>query len=115
MEKPVPRVVEAEEFRLVDANGQLKALIGTRQGEPSVTLYDRQGCGRITLQLVNDLPRISCESSSGQPAAGIGVHEDGSAVLTLTQPDGRLGFSVRVQANENAIVQVFDKDGQPRN
>jgi len=110
------KVVEAEEFRLVDSEGKLRALIASSQtwdGEPHITLYDRNGLNRLTLELHDDAPRVTFFAPSGQPIAGIGVSDDGDAILSLSRANGSLGVFVRVPANADAIAQVFDKDGQP--
>ncbi|MCE9544146.1 MAG: hypothetical protein K8T25_01270 [Planctomycetia bacterium] len=117
MEPLKSQVIEAEEYRLVDSNGKLRALITsskTWDGEPSITLFDRQGCGRLTLELHNDAPRISCSTPSGQPLVAIGIHEEGGAVLGLNQDNGMPGLYVRVPSESDITIQVYDKDGQPK-
>ena len=115
MDKPTRRVVEAEEFRVVDSKGRLRVCISAdnRDGAPTITMHDGNGSPRISLQLDDDLPRINCHAPSGQAVVCIGVHDDGEPTLCLTRNDGRLGFWVRLAVNEDTMVLTCDKDGQP--
>lgn len=109
-------MIEAEEFRIVDSNGKLRALITASRtwgAEPFITLFDRKGLNRLTLELHEDAPRVTLFAPSGQPVVGIGVHEDGGTALGLNRDNGTLGFYVRVPADADASVRRFDKDGQP--
>jgi hypothetical protein len=115
-----PRVIEAEEFRLVDSNGKLRARVSTTRADgpgcdPLIQLYDKQGVPRLTLELRNDLPRVTFYVPSGQPAIAIGVHDDGGTVLSLSRANGTLGVHVRVPDDGDAEMWVCDMTGQPRN
>jgi len=84
MGKAARKVVVAEEFRLVDSKGQLRAHIRASEswaGEPTITLFDGQGLNRLAVELVDGLPRITCFAPSGQPVVCLGVHEVGDATL----------------------------------
>lgn len=109
-------VVEAQEFRLVDLNGKLRALITSAEswnGEPSITLYDDQGNGRLALEIHDRQPRVTFYAPSGQPMVGLGVDEKGGARIVLSRENGTLGFFVEVPADRDTVRQEFDSEGQP--
>jgi hypothetical protein len=109
-------VIEAQEFRLIDLNGKLRALItssSTWKGEPSITLYDDQGYNRLVLEMQDQRPRVTFYSPGGQPVAGFGVDEKSGTRLVLSREDGTLGFFVEVPADGDAVRQEFDSQGQP--
>lgn len=111
-----PNVIEAQEFRLIDLNGTLRASIrsvSTWAGEPSVTLYDDQGNGRLVLEIHDGRPRVTFYAPSGQPVAGLGTDEEGGTRLVLNRENGTLGFFVEVPADGDAVRQEFDTQGQP--
>jgi hypothetical protein len=115
MNNTARKVVEAEEFRLVDSIGRLRALMVSSpswDGEPSITLFDQQGHGRLTLELHDGAPRITLFAPSGQPVVGLGTHEEGGTAFAMNREDGTLGLYVRVAPATDAIIQAFDKDGK---
>jgi len=87
------RVVEAEEFRLVEKDGKPCARLHVdRSGRPALTLIDKHGEVRAVL----------------------GISPNGSPHLALSDKDGKVRVALAVWSDERAGLFVSDSAGTPR-
>ncbi|HZQ29115.1 MAG TPA: hypothetical protein VFA94_15565 [Acidimicrobiales bacterium] len=85
-------VVRARRFELVDARGDVRAVLGVADGESeaslaSLTLIDSAGYPRVVLATVDETASLSFWDS-GNTAASLGVGEEGYASLVLYRDNG---------------------------
>ena len=120
-------VVSAQEFRLVDANGKLRAIlsenpmlargtpslvfydtnqkarlsVGTfrASGEPTIELMDENEMATISLTRIQGTTSLLLKSISSEPIEGGGIGRSGIPALWLTQ-----------SAKDGANIKIFDKD-----
>lgn len=87
------RVVTAQEFRLVDQNGNDRATLETNTyGMPQLMLWDQRQ----------------------QPRAVLALQGDGSPQFDLLGPDGRAHLTMTILADGSPIVTLLDEGSQPR-
>lgn len=94
-----PNVVEAQEFRLLDADGQLRATLDLdKHGNSSLTMADSHGTRRIILGTQNG------------PSLGMFTAE-GESVIIL-QATSKL-VRLRMGAGKTGVFSVMVSDGSP--
>lgn len=94
------RVVTAEDFHLVDAEGKLRgALFVSAKGEPGFALFDKEGKDRILLMLNADgSAAIDLHDETGVSRAKLALANDGSPGLRLVG---------------DPTVALFDRERKP--
>ena len=109
-----PKVVTAQEFRLVDKTGAMRASFQTRDdGSPGLALYDKGGKLRVTLQVQADGgSRLAFHDTQNKPRLELEQAADGTGGLILTNSKGS-GGAVLLIAPDGGPVAIFkDKDGK---
>lgn len=102
------RVIEAEEFRLVDKSGKLRALLTVHPGKkaepyyedkPGLYLYNQQGFPSGVFNLSDNRPSVYLRDGKGSVALGV----------TKCQPNGDQGGVVTVAdaAGRGAVLGVL--------
>jgi hypothetical protein len=84
------KIVEAEEFRLVDKEGRLRARIFLDEGEPKVALF----------------------AGDGKKRAAMGLLSTGEASIALYDNNGKYHFLVNVSADGTPDLSIKDRDGR---
>ena len=80
----VPKVSMAEKFMVLDEFGNKRALLGMRQGEPSLVLYGRDEKERAVLRLNGEAdgdPSLELFDRDGKLRAVLGLGADGAPFL----------------------------------
>ncbi|MFA5032550.1 MAG: hypothetical protein WC614_05975 [bacterium] len=86
------KVIEAQEFRVVDRNGKSHAILGIlRDGNPELVFWDENGQNRAALYITDGVPGLTLRDENGKQRAS----------LCLTGGDPRLMFY-----NENGVLSV---------
>jgi hypothetical protein len=67
-----PGVIQAERIELVDAQGAIRAALGTDTTGVSLTVYDKRGRVTASLQL-NGEPRLTVRDAGGREVAALGA------------------------------------------
>jgi len=138
---PVQDNVRARRFELVDARGNVRAVLGTQSdnGAPGFLVSDSAGRPRIALHVSpEDAPAFDLLDASGAPRvhvaldaegaplvtlfgpperpsqALLGVGSDGSAHLRLVQPDGRTRLFFSLQPDGTPYLALMDTEGRPK-
>ena len=84
--------ITARAFRLTDAQGRVRALLGMTPDGPGLSLLDEQGEVRAGLSVNSDGPGLVFADEQGKVRAGLAVHQ-GREGLTLRNAAGRSTFS----------------------
>lgn len=84
------KVIEAEEFRLVDKEGRVRTRIFLDEGEPKVALFTKEGKKR----------------------AAIGLLPTGEASIALYDDKGKYHFLVNVSEDGTPDLSIKDKEGR---
>lgn len=124
------RVVQAQQFILLDATGTVRAGLDATDGYPALRLTDRNGKTRASLAVLEDgtpvlalidagglagawlhakegAPILQLQDSSGTKAE-VGLHADGTPGLTLSERgQKRAALSIH---NKSPILVLWDKD-----
>lgn len=100
----VQQVVRAERFELVDANGTVRAALGSDSaGRPGLWQYDQNGTTRALL----------CLGDSGQPGLRL-YDQNGTTRASLRLGDsGQPGLGLLDQNESIRVALVLNEFGQP--
>ncbi|GEM_PF-560103 len=109
-----PKVVTAQEFRLVDKTGAMRAALQTQEdGSPGLALYDKTGKMRITLHVQADgTSLLAFHDAMGKPRVELEQDSDGTGGLTLINGKGTGGAALMIAPDSNPVALFKDKDGK---
>jgi len=117
----IPKVVEAESFRLVNEKGEPRAILGVREDAPYLTLKGTNGKDRILFSIgsEDDSATFALHDSNGNIRVFLGLRPDGSTTLALTDDAGqiRATLSVSMQASAEGVspsLDFIDENGEVR-
>lgn len=87
----IPKVVEAESFRLVNEKGEPRAILGVSEDAPYLTLKGTNGGDRILFRIdpEDDSATFALQDSSGNIRVYLGLRSDGSPALIIQDERGR--------------------------
>ena len=109
-----PKVIAAQEFRLVDGAGKTRASLSAQDdGSTGMVFFDREGKRRAVLRLRADgTPALSLHDADGKNRAALDTLADGSVSLALTNKTGKGGSALVVLPNDSSAAIIKDKDGK---
>jgi len=124
-----PTIVEAQQFIVRNADGARVAWLATdRNGLPSLTLFDKEGQGRINLSLsesaaafvslTGSVPRASDVSAPPPPASTVylAVYGDGTPRINWGDSNGKLRARMGLlsrglsSVDQTPYIYFFDED-----
>ena len=108
----VPAVVEAREFRLVDAAGKTRAFLALSADGPALVLVDTAGTTRAFLDLTANGPRLVLADAAGKPRLGLNIVE-GAPLLSLSDENGKARAALSVTADGPGLG-LRDENGKAR-
>ena len=110
---PPEKIIEAEAFRLLDAQGKTRAVLALEAGEPVLSLTDSEGHARVSL--VASVPEAGLRvlNADGKERVFVGEMPDTAAAVTLYDYRGRPRAAMGEAAGEVKLVTV-DTDGNNR-
>ncbi len=90
-----PKLVRAQKFDLVDAQGRVRAVLSVNdKGSPELRLVDKEGRGRATLGLQDDgSPGLALWDEGGMARTVLDVWVGGGYGLSLRDKDGKAIWS----------------------
>ncbi len=109
-----PQVIEAQEFRLVDAEGNLRLAIGfdTKDGTPVLVLYDTAGELRVVLGLMKDgTPSLALWDAASKGRALLGFTEGGTSGLALYDAAGKRAALFGFTEDGTSGLDFYDASG----
>ena len=106
-----PKVVEADEFLLRDAKGNVRAMLGFRGGAPLLSFYDEEQTLRIGLGFTTDgLPTVTILSKSGNIRSSLTVLANDTTALHLYDRTEKAHAVLAVEADGTPSFSLFGKD-----
>jgi hypothetical protein len=108
-----PKLVTAQEFRLVDKSGAARASIALQpDGSPYISLTDKANNRRISMRVKPDGGSVfAMNDADGKNRIALDTQPDGSASVSVTNRQGKAGAGLLVPSDGSPIVVVRDKDG----
>jgi hypothetical protein len=108
-----PKVLVAQEFRLVDKDGSTRASMALQQdGSPYISLTDKANNRRISLRIKPDGgSAFAMNDADSKNRILLDTQADGSASVSVTNRQGKGGAGLLVPPDGSPIVVVRDKDG----
>jgi hypothetical protein len=113
-QNPVPpKLITAQEFRLVDKDGATRASIALQpDGSPYIALTDKANNRRISMRVRPDGgSTFAMNDADGKNRIALDTQADGSASVSVTNRQGKGGAGLLVSTDGSPIVVVRDKDG----
>lgn len=101
-------VVKAEEFQLVDKEGNIRAKLGFVDGEPCLQFIDSNGCERIRIGMKSDEPSIRILNSDVSTLVAIGAIDTNHTGIMLCDEVGSLGMTMLVNQDKESGINIFD-------
>ena len=116
-----PKVIEAQEFRVIDEDGRLRARFGfgTFQDsgygpETHLRIFDEEGKERITLVDSVAGPYFQLQEDESGPTLGISLDGGRPQLGMWHNTEGNLRVSLELLANGNPSLTFFDQDTKIR-
>ena len=109
------KVIEVEEFRLIDKNGKSRAVFGqSKDGNPSLIFFDKDNNSRVKIAVGDDGGSVvDVLDKDGKSSIGLVVLPSGFLTLILSDKDGK-GRGFFSLYDETPLVQFNDKNGRQR-
>jgi len=108
--RAAPAVVEAQEFRLVDATGETRAKLGLSKDLPRLDMYDENDKVRVVLAVGTGGPGILLADRSGELRLILSVDGNGPR-LGLADEKGTKRVMLEVERGKPAVV-LHDESGR---
>ncbi|MFH1024825.1 MAG: hypothetical protein V1809_15700 [Planctomycetota bacterium] len=90
--KSAHQVIKAQEFRLVDSKGRMRASLGLLKDGPVLVMFDAKGRTLLGLSAFKESPGLVLLDVKGTPRVSMGFDSKG-AVMELYDASGRLMWS----------------------
>jgi len=109
-----PKVLMAQEFRLVDKTGAMRGTLQTQDdGSPGLALYDKTGKVRVTMNVQGDgTSLLVFHDGAGKSRVELEQDADGTGGLTLINGKGTGGAAVLIAPDSNPVAVFKNKDGK---
>jgi hypothetical protein len=109
-----PKVIQAQEFRLVDKNGTMRATLQTQDdGSPGLALFDKNGKARVTVHVQPDgTSTLAFHDAQSKTRVELEQQSDGTGGLTLTNSKGTGGMALLIAPDSNPVALFKDKTGK---
>jgi len=100
-------------LQIIDADGRLRIAIGVYEGTPGVRLFDREHQARVELSVVaeGDAVALSLNDGAGTRRVKVACAGDSSEVQLLDAV-GVLRVLACVEPEEGSVVLLYDLDGR---
>lgn len=112
MTEEIKDVIQAEEFQLVDSQGNVRARLGFVNGEPCLQFIDSNGCERINIGISADEPSIRILNSDASTQAAIGTIDEEYTGIMLCDETGVLGMTMLIDQNRESRIEIYDQKGE---
>jgi hypothetical protein len=110
-----PKSIIAEEYCLVDGQGNTRASLRTAAN--GAVVFDLSGddrLARLSLQVGTDgKASIFLLRKNGRISLSLASMEDGSAAISINNQDGTKAFIAQVILGHSAQVELYDATGNP--
>ena len=109
-----PKIVTAEEFRLVNKDGKPRATLLLWNGDlPALTMADEECHNRVFLGVFNEAqPALLLNDKGCQQRATLDLQPHGLPALTLRDKNNHVRVRVRLLEDGSPVLSLFDKNGK---
>lgn len=112
---PEPKTLVAEQFRLVDARGNTRAVLSCApDGSPSLLFEDAQGHARAQVGMKGSRSIVNLDDGDGKARVQLLVEEDGAVGLALHDAQGQARVTLNLAPDGSPTLALRDKTGVPR-
>jgi len=107
------KIVTAEEFRLVNKDGQPRATLLLWNGDlPALTMADEECHNRVFLGVFNEAqPALLLNDKGCQQRAALDLQPHGLPAFTLRDKNNRVRVRVRLLEDGNPALTLMDENG----
>ena len=111
-------VITAKQIRLVDDQGNTRALLYTdKESGSSFHLFGENGTSQVALSVdAAGHPHVELflgqEGHLGNPRIALGASEEGANIIVFNKK-GEIGFRLAVFDDQPAVAWLANEDGQP--
>ncbi len=110
-----PRVVSAQEFRLTDAQGRVRALLACgKNGSPALTFENAAGNPRVRVGMDGQASGVTLYNARGKGQVYLTLQPDGSAGVALLDANGSLRAALHLNQQGSPVLSLHDVQGAPR-
>jgi hypothetical protein len=106
------KVIEAEEFRVVDKAGKVRASLNADEVASALILYDANGEPRATIGVIKHKSLLALYDVNSKQRANIGADND-SSTLSFFDDNGKPRAIIGAIKN-NPAVELYDAEGDRR-
>lgn|GEM_PF-5002060 len=111
-------VVEAQEFTLVNADGEPRASFGfsdETQAEPGIWLYDDEGNVRVSVTLLDDgSAGMAITDQNGDIRILVSSDEEDLPAIYMADGQGQLRTLIDIDQDESPGIYFYDQAGEVR-
>lgn len=106
------RVIEAEEIRIVDGEGNVRASLDATDGIPVLVLLDSKGAARAVLSLCGhcERPALHFLGEDGKPNGLLGVGEDDAMAMSIHDEEHERRLSLSL--DDDSPLAVRSRNGE---
>ena len=115
--EPVPNVITAHEFDVVDSLGKVRVSMDAGQSMPTIRLYDAQGKPKLQMLVspFDSLPMIALNDAKGKESAQITVEPGGGPDIILFNPASevlQMGARIHINQSGEPSIEILDAKGR---
>lgn len=108
------KVVEAQSFRLVNGDGEIRAVLTVDEDSPYLGLWDESGTIRAMMNAKEDSVNVGLADSSGHLRVRMAVGSEDSPALDFVDEDQGLRLRVTMEEGGSPSMTFVDANGRPR-
>lgn len=107
---PIPNVIEAHEFEIVDATGKLRGRMSAyTPHRAGIQFYDALGKTRAEMSISSGKPLIALSDTRGNSLAFMTISSSGRAYIAVGPTSG--GVDMEASASGQPLIQLYDARG----
>jgi len=103
------RVVEAQEFRLVDRTGKVRAALELTRAGPSLAMLHEDGTVALEIVLTGDGPGVRLADANGETRVFIGATR-GAARMGMADGQGSQRLFLGVNSGGTPTISLYDRE-----
>jgi hypothetical protein len=113
--QPVPNVITAHEFDVVDSSGRVRVRMNVDTNRSAIELYDVHGMERAELSLNSSgEPKIVLTDAQGNSRAGMFVNPSGEPNIVLGDAKGKPRAGMTIDSSGTPSITLNDAQGMKR-
>ena len=107
--------IAAEEFRLVDKNGNVRAVLELSEvGQPRLLFFDKDDKLRISFYVEDEEPGVELLDKNENTRASLGLGDNGQPSLLLLDKEEKVHVSLEMGEDGGPGLDLYDPAGELR-